>query len=168
MAFINVTKSFLTLAGTLAVCLMTGYVSWYAALPGMPVWYGNLLKPVLSPSPGFLSSAWMISFLFMGLALFFIVQSGIRQHDVSFGLILFCLQLLFTLAWGYAFFNLHAIFTAFMFIIGLWAALLSTVIQVFRFSVYGGMLLVPYFIWVCYLAYLNYGVMVLNNLVYAI
>lgn len=168
MAFKNVTKSFLTLAGTLAICLLAGYVSWYAALPGMPAWYGNLFKPVLSPSAGMLSMAWMLSFLFMGLALFFIVQSGIRQHDVSFGLILFCLQLLFTLAWGYTFFGLHAIFTAFMCIIALWAALTSTVIQVFRFSVYGGMLLVPYFIWVCYLAYLNYGVMVLNNLVYAI
>ena len=28
------------------------------------------------------------------------------------------------------------------------------------------MLLVPYFLWVCYLAYLNYGIMVLNNFTY--
>jgi tryptophan-rich sensory protein len=55
-----------------------------------------------------------------------------------------------------------------MCIIALWAVLLCTVIQVFRFSVYGGMLLVPYFLWVCYLAYLNYGIMVLNNVQYVI
>jgi tryptophan-rich sensory protein len=34
--------------------------------------------------------------------------------------------------------------------------------------VYGGMLFVPYFLWVCYLAYLNYGIMVLNNYVFSI
>jgi tryptophan-rich sensory protein len=55
-----------------------------------------------------------------------------------------------------------------MCIIALWAALLCTVIQVFRFSVYGGMLLIPYFLWVCFLAYLNYGIMVLNNVQYVI
>jgi len=30
------------------------------------------------------------------------------------------------------------------------------------------MLLIPYFLWVCYLAYLNYGIMVLNNVQYVI
>lgn len=114
------------------------------------------------------SPLWMVSFILMGFVLFLILQSGFKQRDVTFGLILFCLQVLFTLVWAFAFFGLHSIFLAFMCIIALWATLLCTVIQVFRFSVYGGMLLVPYFIWVCYLAYLNYGIMVLNHVQYVI
>ena len=164
----RVVQSFLTLAGSLGICLLAGYVGWYPALSGMPAWYAGLVKPVFSPQSWVFSPAWILSFILMGCALFFILQSGTSQQNVRFGLILFGLQLLMTLAWAYAFFGIHAVFTAFLFIIALLATLLCTVIQVIRFSVYGGMLLVPYFVWVCYLAYVNYGIMVLNNFVYVI
>lgn len=164
----SVVKSFLTLAVSLGICLLAGYQGWYPALPGMPAWYAGLVKPVFSPPSWVFSPIWMISFVLMGLTLFLILQSGINQRDVSFGLILFALQFLFTLVWAFAFFGSHSIFIAFICIIALWATLLCTVIQVFRFSVYGGMLLVPYFLWLCYLAYLNYGIMVLNHFVYMI
>ena len=164
----GVVKSILTLAGSLGICLLAGYMGWYPALPGMPAWYAGLVKPVFSPPSWVFSPLWIASFVVMGLVLFFILQSGIKQHEVTFGLILFILQLLFTLVWAFAFFGLHTLFLAFMCMIALWATLLSAVIQVFRFSTNGGMLLVPYFIWVCFLAYLNYGMMVLNNAVYVI
>lgn len=164
----SVVKSFLTLAVSLAVCVFAGYKGWYPALPGMPAWYEGLVKPIFSPPSWVFSPVWMVSFVLMGFALFFILQSGVRQRDVSFGLILFVLQFLFTLVWAYAFFGVHAIFIAFMCIIALWATLFSAIIQIFRFNVYGGMLLVPYFLWVCYLAYVNYGIMVLNNFVFVI
>ena len=164
----SVVKSFLTLAGSLGICLLAGYMGWYPSLPGMPAWYNNvqLVKPVFSAPSWVFSPIWMVSFVLMGLTLFLILQSGVKQRDVTPGLILFALQLLFTLVWAFALFGLHAVFIAFVCIIALWATLLCTVIQVFRFSVYGGMLLIPYFLWVCYLAYLNYGIMTLNNLVF--
>ena len=164
----SVVKSFLTLAVSLGACLLAGYMGWYPALPGMPAWYAGLIKPIFSPASWLFPQIWMFFFILMGLTLFFILQSGIKQRDVMFGLILFCLQIVFTIIWGFAFFGLHSLFLAFMCIIALWATLLCTIIQVSRFSVYGGMLLFPYFLWVCYLAYLNYGVMVLNNYVFRI
>jgi tryptophan-rich sensory protein len=168
MTIKNVAKSFLTLAGSLGVCLLAGYMGWYPALPGMPAWYAGLLKPVFSPPVWIFSPIWMISFVIMGLVLFLILQSDINQREVSFGLILFGLQLLFTLVWAFGFFGIHMLFISFLCIIGLWATLLCAVIQIFRFSVYGGMLLFPYFIWVCYLSYVCYGIMVLNNAIYVI
>jgi benzodiazapine receptor len=164
----RVAKSILTLAGSVGICLLAGYMGWYPSLQGVPAWYEGLIKPIFSPPSWIFSPAWMVSFVLMGLTLFLILQAGVKRRDVTFGLILFGLQLLFTIAWAFAFFGLHAVFIAFMCIIALWAALLCAVIQVFRFSVYGGMLLVPYFLWVCYLAYLSYGIMVLNNLVFVI
>lgn len=161
-------KSFTTLAGSLAVCLLAGYMGWYPALPGMPAWYASLIKPIFSPPSWLFSPVWVVSFILMGLVLFLILQSGIRQRDVTFGVILFALQLIFTLAWAFTFFGIHSLFIAFMCILALLATLLCTVIQVFRFSVYGGMLLVPYFLWVCYLTYVNYGLMVLNNYTFRI
>lgn len=164
----SVVRTFSTLGGSLAVCLLAGYMGWYPALPGMPAWYAGLIKPIFSAPSWVFSPAWMVSFVLMGLTLFVILESGVTQRDVTFALILFVMQLIFTLAWAFSFFGIHSVFIALMCIIGLWASLLCTVIQVFRFSVYGGILLVPYFLWVCYLAYLNYGIMTLNNFQYVI
>jgi tryptophan-rich sensory protein len=146
------------------------YIGGYPNLigVGMPIWYESLIKPVFSPPVWIFSPVWMVSFFLMGLTLFFILQSGTKQYEVRFGLILFCLQFLFTLLWAFAFFGLHSIFLASLCMIALWATLLCAIIHVSGFSVYGGMLLVPSFIWICWLAYLNYGIMVLNNLTYVI
>jgi tryptophan-rich sensory protein len=193
MTIKSVAKTFLTLIVALGVCLLAGYIGGYPALSrmplgviidlpigdyiggypnligvGMPIWYESLIKPVFSPPVWIFSPVWMVSFFLMGLTLFFILQSGTKQYEVRFGLILFCLQFLFTLLWAFAFFGLHSIFLASLCMIALWATLLCAIIHVSGFSVYGGMLLVPSFIWICWLAYLNYGIMVLNNLTYVI
>jgi benzodiazapine receptor len=168
MTIKNVAKSFLTLAGSLGVCLLAGYMGWYPALPGMPLWYASLIKPIFSPPAWLYSPIWVASFVLMGLILFFILQSDIKHRDVRFGLILFCFQLLFMLIWAFTFFGLHALFIAFMCIIALWSTLLCAVIQAFRYSIYAGLLFIPYFLWVCYLTYLSYGFMVLNNAMFVI
>jgi tryptophan-rich sensory protein len=160
----SVVKTFLTLAGSLGICLLAGYMGWYPALPGMPAWYGSLIRPVFSPQSWILPPVWMVSFALMGFTLFFILESGFRRRDVTLGLILFVAQLLFMLAWAWAFFGVHMIFVAFLLMIALVATLLCAVIQISRFSVYGGMLMVPYLLWVFYLAYLNYGIMTLNHI----
>jgi tryptophan-rich sensory protein len=49
-----------------------------------------------------------------------------------------------------------------MFIIALWAFLLCTIIQVSRFSIIGGAVLIPYLLWISFAAYLNYAIMVMN------
>jgi translocator protein len=192
----SVVKTFLTLIVALGICLLAGYIGGYPALskmpfgvsidlpvenylggyPGplasgttpMPEWYAGLIKPIFSPPSWLFSPVWMASFVLLGLVLFLILRSGINQHEVTLGLILFCLQLLFMLVWAFTFFGVHSLFLATLCMIALWATLLCAIIQVFRFSVYGGMLLIPYFLWVCYLAYLNYGFMVLNNYVFRI
>lgn len=162
----SIIKTFITFIGSVGICLLAGYMGWYPGLPGMPAWYAGLVKPVFSPPSWVFSPAWIISFILMGFTLFLILQAGTRQHDVSAGLILFIGQLLLSIAWAYNFFGTHAIFFAFLFMIALFATLLCAVIQIFRFSVTGGMLLLPYLVWVFYLAYLNYGIMTLNNISY--
>jgi len=158
----SVAKTFLTLIVALGVCLLAGYIGGYPALsrmpfgviidlhiesylggypgllaegtPPLPVWYAGLVKPVFSPPSWVFSPVWMVSFALMGLVLFLILRSGINQYEVTFGLILFALQLLFMLIWAYAFFGIHVLFIAFLCMIALWATLLCAVIQVIRLS----------------------------------
>ena len=67
MTATSVVKSFTTLAGSLAVCLLSGYMGWYPALPGMPLWYASLIKPVFAPPAWIFSPIWMVSFALLGL-----------------------------------------------------------------------------------------------------
>ncbi len=161
-------KSILTFIVSFGVCLVVGYESSFYLMPGLSEWYDNLLKPVFSPPALVYSPLWVASFALMGVVLFLILESNIKQRDASFGATLFGFQFLFMLLWGFVFFGLHQLFIAFMCAIALWAALISASIQAFRYSVYAGLLLIPYFLYVCYLLYINYGLMVLNNAVFVI
>jgi tryptophan-rich sensory protein len=98
----------------------------------------------------------------MGISLYLILQAGISKEEVFVGLLLFILQLGLNVGWSFLFFGLHTPFFAFMCIIALWAFLLCTIIQVFRFSIIGAALLIPYLLWISFAAYLNYAIMVLN------
>jgi tryptophan-rich sensory protein len=161
-------KSIFTFIISVAVCVFIGYETDKYLMPGMPDWYANLFKPVFAPPAFLFSPLWIASFALMGVILFFILESDIKQREASFGATLFGFQFLFVLLWGFVFFGLHQLFIAFMCAIALFATLTSAVIQAFRFSVYAGLLLIPYFMWVTYLLYLNYGFMVLNNAVFVI
>ncbi len=161
-------KSIATFIASFGVCVLAGYESIRFLTPGMPEWYADLIKPVFAPPAWLYEPLWIASFALMGVILFLIIEADIRQRDASFGATLFGFQFLFILLWGFVFFGLHQLFIAFMCAIALWAALISAVIQAFRFSVYAGLLLIPYFLWVSYLVYLNYGLMVLNNAVFIV
>ena len=168
MTIKSAAKKVITLIFSIAVCLVVGIKGSFHEGPGVQEWYEELVKPVFSlHSPDF-SLIWIFSFIFMGLCLYLILQTGLKKNEVTPGFILFVLQFLLTIAWSYTFFGQHSLFLAFMCIIALGAVLLCAVIQIFRFSVGAGMALIPCFCWVCYLGYLNYGIMVLNNATFAI
>jgi tryptophan-rich sensory protein len=165
----TLTKGF-TLIFSVGVSLLVGSLGAYHTLPGAIIWYADpkLQKAAFSLPIDVFSLIWMVSFVLMGFTLYLILQSGIRKREVTPGFLLFALQILLLIGWSYAFFWMHSIFLAFMGIIAVWAILLSTMIQIFRFSVIGGLPLIPYFFWICYLVYLNYGIMVLNNLTFVV
>ena len=163
----SVGKKILILIGSLGICVLAGYATINYFLPGMPEWYDGLVKPIYSQPAWLFSPLWMASFVLMGIILSLILLSGsdVRHRDILFGLNLFGFQIMFMLVWAFAFFALHHLFISFICIIAVWATLLCAIIQAFRFSIRVGLLFIPYFIWVCYLVYLNYGLMVLNNAV---
>jgi tryptophan-rich sensory protein len=104
----------------------------------------------------------------MGISLYLIVQSGLKNQEEQFGLILFVFQLVVNIGWSFFFFGLHSTFFGFLAIVLLWAVLLCTIIQVFRFSIPAAMLLIPYFVWVSFAGYLNYAILILNPSIFGI
>lgn len=162
MTIMKTIKKVLCLVLAIGICLLAGYVGSLYTTPSIPTWYEGLQKPELTPPSWVFAPVWTALYILMGISLYMIWQAGVTKGEVFIGLVLFILQLGLNIGWSYIFFSWHAIFIAFMFIIALWAFLLSTILQVSRFSIIGGALLIPYLIWITFAAYLNYAIMVLN------
>ena len=162
MPVVKTIKKVICLVLAIGICLLAGYVGSMYTTPSIPTWYAGLQKPDLNPPSWVFAPVWTALYILMGISLYLILQSGITKGEVLVGLVLFILQLGLNIGWSYLFFGWHEIFFAFMCILALWAILLCTIIQVSRFSVIGGALLIPYLLWTSFAAYLNYAIMVLN------
>jgi len=161
-------KKILTLIIAVGICLLAGYIGSYYTTPEIPTWYASLQKPDINPPSWVFAPVWTILYIMMGISLYLILQSDLKKQEVQFGLILFIFQLMVNIGWSFFFFGLHSTFFGFLAIVLLWAVLLCTIIQVWRFSIPAAVLLLPYFVWVSFAGYLNYAILILNPNVFGI
>jgi len=155
-------KQFLYLVAAIGVCLLAGYIGSYYTTPAIPTWYDTLQKPDLTPPSWVFAPVWTLLYILMGISLYLIIDTGLKTTEEKFGLILFLFQLAVNVGWSFFFFGLHSTFYGLLAIVLLWAVLLCTIIQVFRFSIPASILLIPYFVWVSFAMYLNYAILVIN------
>jgi tryptophan-rich sensory protein len=155
-------KKILLLVIAFGICLLVGYIGSYYSTPEIPTWYASLQKPDLTPPSWVFGPVWTLLYIFMGLSLYWILLSGLTSQEAKLGMILFIFQLVLNVGWSFFFFGLHSTFFSFLVIVMLWAVLLCTIIQVFRFSIPAAALLIPYIGWVSFAAYLNYAILILN------
>jgi benzodiazapine receptor len=146
----------------LGICLIAGYIGSYYTTPEIPTWYASLQKPDLTPPSWVFAPVWTVLYIFMGISLYWILESGVKSQEAKLGMILFIFQLVLNVGWSFFFFGLHSTFFSFLVIVMLWAVLLCTIVQVFRFSIPAATILIPYIGWVSFAAYLNYAILILN------
>jgi len=155
-------KKILYVVIAVGICLLAGYIGSYYTTPAIPTWYAGLQKPDLNPPSWVFAPVWTVLYILMGISLYLIVQSDLKNQEVQIGLILFIFQLIVNIGWSFFFFGFHSTFFGFMAIVLLWAVLLCTILQVWRFSIPAAALLIPYFCWVSFAGYLNYAILILN------
>ena len=155
-------KKILLLVVALGICLLAGFIGSYYTTPEIPTWYEGLQKPDFNPPSWVFAPVWTILYIFMGLSLYWIFETGVKSQEEKLGLILFLFQLVLNVGWSFLFFGLHSTFFSFLIIVMLWAVLLCTIVQVYRFSIPAAALLIPYICWISFAAYLNYAILILN------
>jgi tryptophan-rich sensory protein len=155
-------KKIIYLVIAVGICLLAGYIASYYTTPEIPTWYAGLQKPDLTPPSWIFGPVWTLLYIFMGLSLYLIIQSGLKNPEVRVALALFILQLVLNIGWSFFFFARHSTFYGLLAIILLWAILLCTIIQVFRISFGAAVLLLPALVWITFAAVLNYQIMMLN------
>lgn len=124
-------------------------------------WYEKLNKSPLTPPPYVFSIVWPILYLFMGIASIRIFRNK-KCVGFCFPLILFFIQLFFNLIWTELFFKRRLIILAFIDLMLILVFLLFTLYYFYNIDKISALILLPYFLWCCFAAYLNYYI-ISNN-----
>jgi tryptophan-rich sensory protein len=120
-------------------------------------WFAALAKPAFTPPGWVFGAAWSMLYLMMGVALTLVVAArGARGRRPAIAA--FVVQLLLNLAWSPLFFAAHRIWPAFGLILCILLAAAVTARCFWRVRPAAGLLMLPYLVWLCFAATLNFQI----------
>ncbi|MET0360536.1 MAG: TspO/MBR family protein [Sphingobium sp.] len=120
-------------------------------------WFAMLVKPAIMPPGWAFGAAWTILYILMGLALAVVIAArGAPGRGIAIAL--FIAQLFLNLLWSPLFFAAHEVTLAFYLILAILLLAGTTMVVFARIRTVAGILLLPYVLWLCFAAYLNFSI----------
>lgn len=126
-------------------------------------WYAALAKPRWAPPDAAYGAAWTVIYALTALA-------GVRgwlaartKAEREWLLGLFALNGFLNIAWSLIFFQLRRPDWAVVEVLALWVSVAALILFIWRRSMAGALLLVPYLLWVTFAGYLNMAIVRLNG-----
>lgn len=156
------TKEILRLIVSIVIVFLAGTVGTLYTLKEITTWYVTLVKPSWTPPNWAFGPIWTTLYVLIGISLYLVWKQGLDRIEVRIALLVFAVQLILNVVWSLVFFGTHNIFGGLVLVILLWISILANIIVFYRISKPGGLILIPYLIWVTIASYLNYIVFVLN------
>ncbi|SFL26719.1 TspO and MBR related proteins [Halogranum rubrum] len=152
-------------AALVGFVVLVNVVGAVPAVLGGPnsAWFAALEKPWFYPPPATFGVVWTLLFTLMGVAVWLVWRRGTDRRPVRLALGLFVLQFVFNVAWTPVFFALESPGVAFWIIVALVVAVAGTIAAFARVDRRAATLLVPYLLWGCFAAVLNYTIVQLNG-----
>jgi len=152
-------SSVLALVGFVGLCLLVDVVGGTMTAHAVPRWYATLHAPAGTPPNWLFASVWTVLYLMIGTAGWLVW----KRRGPSRPLRLWGWQLAANALWAPAFFVAHSpalalgVITAMLVLTGL------TICAFRRINRIAAVLMVPYFVWCLYTAYLTVGFLLLNQ-----
>ncbi|VVT00003.1 conserved membrane hypothetical protein [Sphingomonas sp. EC-HK361] len=138
------------------------------ALVGMTLtelgpWYHALRMPRWAPPDAAYGAAWTAIFALnvLGVVTGWQAMEGRREQDWLIGV--FALNGFLNILWSLLFFRLHRPDLALFELLVLWVSILALILLIWRRSIVGAVLLLPYLGWVTFAGYLNMTIVKLNG-----
>ncbi|MBI4085461.1 MAG: tryptophan-rich sensory protein [Candidatus Liptonbacteria bacterium] len=148
-------------------------------------WYSGLEKPAFTPPDWMFGPAWTVLYLLIGISLFLVWKSDWKVVNPVFVgekkawnswserlwtgdlqkfnvIAIFASQYVLNVLWVYIFFGLRLPGLAFFEILALLFAIFYLIVNFYRISKPAAYLLIPYFVWIFFAAYLNFSTWSLN------
>ncbi len=155
-------KPWLILIVFLAVCLGAGGLASILTVDSVRSWYPQLRKPAGTPPSWVFGPVWTTLYVLMAVSAW-LVWREYGWLGARFPLAIFFAQLALNVAWSGIFFGSRLPGVALAEIIVLWLAVLFNVVLFHWLHPVAALLLLPYFLWLTYAAYLNFGIWRLNR-----
>lgn len=156
-------SSFWKLVIAILICEIVGIASGLLSQAEMNNWFATIKKPIWNPPSYLFAPVWTTLYLLMGIALWLVWKSTFIERQKNNAIKLFALQLFLNFWWSIFFFRFHSPYLAFLDIVLMAITILLTIFKFSRISKTASWLLVPYFLWVCFAAVLNYSIWLLNK-----
>ncbi len=141
------------LAG-LGIGQLAGALGSVFTLSALPDWYATLNRPSFAPPNGVFAPVWTALYVLMGIALA-LVWRRTDHPDTPAALRAFAIQWLLNVLWSVLFFGLRSPGLGLIEILGLWAAIVLTIVRFARVSRPAAACLAPYLAWVSFAVVLN-------------
>jgi tryptophan-rich sensory protein len=148
---------------SIAIPVLVGATAGFFTVSGVGTWYQNINKPSWNPPSWIFGPVWTTLYIMMGIALFLVWKSEVSDVMKKNAIAIFAVQLLLNFFWSFIFFNQQQPGWAFVEIIVMWIAILSTIFVFANVSKTAAWLLVPYISWVSFATILNYTIWQLNK-----
>ena len=119
------------------------------------------VMPPLNPPTWVFPIVWTVLFTLMGISAAMVHQSSSPER--SDALFLYGLQLAVNFLWTVFFFRFGALLLSFFWLLFLILLVLLMVVRFSRCDARAGKLQLPYLLWLCFAAYLNFALCLLNK-----
>lgn len=118
-------------------------------------WYNALAKPGFTPPNWLFPVAWSTIYLLLAWAGYRLTLIPGSQELLA----LWALQIALNTLWTPVFFGAHRIFAGMVILSLLWLVVAVMVVMAFRLDVLTGFILLPYLLWLCVAAALNFSIL---------
>jgi benzodiazapine receptor len=145
---------------SITICQFAGIIGSIFTAPSVTNWYVTLEKPDFTPPGWIFAPIWVIMYFLMGISLYLLWISKTKDNRKAFTV--FAIQLILNASWSFLFFGLKSPLYGLIDILFLLAAIILTILFLYKISVLATALLVPYLVWVVFAAVLNYNILLLN------
>jgi len=127
----------------------------------MTPWYATLNRPPLTPPNWVFSPVWTVLYITIAISIFSYYRSSSKSH-VGWTSAVLIVHLMTNFLWTYLFFHLRSPAMALIDIVVMDISLFVLICWFWKASVFAGAIFIPYFVWVLFATYLNYGFYMLN------
>lgn len=148
--------------------LIAGALALIVAVMGATItdigpWYHSLVQPRWAPPEMAYGIAWTAIFALTAVAAVtgWLAMPNWREREWLIGL--FALNGALNILWSLLFFRLHRPDWAVFEVLLLWLSVLALILHIWRRSIPGAVLLLPYLLWVTFAGYLNITIVNLNG-----
>ena len=124
-------------------------------------WYQNLVQPPFSLPNWVFTPAWIVLYTTIFIALILYVLQKTDEKKV-YGYVYFAIQIILNMGWSPIFFLAENIGAALAIILLLDIFVFLTIRKFYSISKVSGLILLPYFLWIIFATYLNFGYYILN------